>query len=96
MNNTQTPYPVTYSNSSFNSGFLDFDKIEPVESNEDVIQIMETQKPKRGRKRKERTIESELKTAQIRMERNRIFARQNRQRKKEYITCMETKVSNLL
>jgi len=38
------------------------------------------------------TIEDKMKGTQRRLERNRIFARENRKRKKEYIASLEAEV----
>lgn len=49
-------------------------------------------KRKRGRKPKIMTVEDKIKGTQRRLERNRIFARENRKRKKEYIASLEAEV----
>lgn len=50
------------------------------------------QKRKRGRKPKIMTVEDKKIGTQRRLERNRVFARENRKRKKEYIASLEAEV----
>ena len=64
-------------------------------SPDETMKITGEIKTKRGRKRKIKTAEAQLKTDQIRMERNRMFAKQNRERKKEYVASLECKVAAL-
>lgn len=54
------------------------------------------QKRKRGRKPKIMTVEDKMMGTQRRLERNRVFARENRKRKKEYIASLEAEVYSLL
>eukprot|EP00826_Nyctotherus_ovalis_P038878 TRINITY_DN3680_c0_g1_i4.p2 TRINITY_DN3680_c0_g1~~TRINITY_DN3680_c0_g1_i4.p2 ORF type:complete len:116 (+),score=31.93 TRINITY_DN3680_c0_g1_i4:378-725(+) len=53
-------------------------------------------KSKRGRKPKEKTVEMQLQNEKKRMERNRVFAKENRRKKKEYIASLEAQVVLLL
>ena len=68
-------------------------KVEPAT----ILPSKECPKPKskRGRKPKEKTVEMQLLNEKKRLEKNRLFAKENRRRKKEYIVSLETQVISI-
>ena len=59
---------------------------------EDLKSALLELKSKRGRRSRKQTNQDKIMDERRRMEKNRIFARENRKRKKEYIASLEAQV----